>query len=199
MNKPVKIVFTVSLILNVLFLGLAAGEVFFDDDHHRGHRPWDEAKAALAPDTRDIMKATFKEKKKDIIPLFKDARQKKEAMKVILSASEFDGEAYDELAAELGALKGKFMEHRFAAIKTIFSQLPQEERAKIAGHTVEKMLGKPPHGRKIRIHHRETIRSSHSGVNESQRIHKRGAIEAAPGKRSFDAREVIEDDGNHYE
>ncbi len=194
MNKPVKIVFTVSLILNVLFLGVAAGGVFY---HSREpQRPWEKTRAELAPETRDIIKATFKGKKEIIMPLLKDAYKKKVAMKAILAAPEFNDEAYDALAAEFGAIHGQLIDNRFSAIKAIFSKLPQEERAKMAGHTVEKMLGKPPHDRKDRMRKPETRRFPHSGINSSERMDKRGAIEAQGGRPSFDARRSFENGAN---
>ena len=195
MNKPVKIVFTVSLILNVLFLGLAAGGILY---HSReAQRPWEKMKKELASETRDVIKTTFKGKKEDFMPLFIEARVKKEALKSVLIAPEFDGDVYDAFAGEFRILNGQLMDNRLSAIKSIFSKLPQEERVKIADHTVEKILGKPPHSRKGRIGTREDGYSPHSGINSSGRIDKKGAIRAERGRTPFDARRVSEGGANH--
>ncbi|MCK5384886.1 MAG: periplasmic heavy metal sensor [Alphaproteobacteria bacterium] len=191
MSKLAKIIFTLSLILNVLFLGLVAGRVYHEANRQR---PWDKTKEALAPETREVLKTTFKEKKKEIIPLFKDVHKKKEAMKAIIIAPEFDGEAYDALVGEFKELNSKFMEHRSATIKSIFLQLPQEERAKMAHHTVERMLGNFRHRGKDR----RTFRQK-TGRFDSERIHKRGAIESAPGKEPFSVRKVQEAETNQAE
>ena len=99
------------------FLGLYAGHFYHEA---REPRPWDKTKEALAPETREVLKATFKGKMKEILPLFEEARQKKEEMRTVISAPELDGAAYDALAVELEDLNTKFMEHRLAAIKVIF-------------------------------------------------------------------------------
>lgn len=152
MSKKVKILFTFSLILNVLFLSMVAGHFF----HQSGEgRPWDETKAMLAPETREVMNVAFKKNKGEIVSFFGEAHKNKEAMKALLSAPEFDGAAYDVMAEKLEVFSGQMMGHRVSVIKEIFSQLPQEERLKMAGHTVDKMLGKPPvrHGRDGGKHH----------------------------------------------
>jgi uncharacterized membrane protein len=198
MNKPAKIFFTGSLILNVLFLGVAAGGLFYDD--HKPPRPWERTKAELAPETLTIIKATFKGKKEEIVPLFKEARTKKQAMKAIISAPELDERAYDTLADELKVLNGKLMDHRLTTIKSIFSQLSQEERVKMAEHTVEKMLGNPPQDRQGGVrNHGEFKRFPNSGINSSERMHKKGAIEVEGDIAPFDASRPAEDGTNHEE
>ncbi len=192
MSRPMKIVFTASIILNVLFLGIAAGGMF----HHepREMPPWEKAKETLAPETIEVIKSTFKEKKEEIVPLFKEASQKKSAMKEVITAPEMDGDAYDALAEELKILNGKLMDHRISSIKAIFAGLPQEERAKIADHTVEKLLGKPPRPEK-----REGMRSHKTRRFDSERMHKKGAIDAAPGRMPFEAREPLDPPANQAE
>lgn len=148
MNKPAvmrnaaKIVLTVSLVLNVLFLGAFFGRVYHGDRHEPGD--WQKMKVALAPETQEVLKATFSAKKRDVIPLFKQAHQKKEAMKFLIMAEEFDEQAYSFLAQEMKTLSMQLMTHRLITIKTILSQLPQAERAKMAEHTANMLLGNPP-------------------------------------------------------
>ena len=144
MKKSVKIIFTLSIILNLLLLGLIGGHAM----RVRGEpRPWDEMKTALAPETLGVLKTTFKDKRKDIFPLFKEARNIKQQMKSIITAESFDLAAFDAQAKALQDLNVQFSEHRLEALRDILSQLPQAERAKLADHTVDKLFGRPEYGR----------------------------------------------------
>jgi uncharacterized membrane protein len=198
MNKPVKIAFTASLILNVLLIGFEAGKVFHGD--HEAP-PWQKTKEALAPETIDFMKTTFKGKKEEVLPLFMDVHKKKKAMKDILIAPDFDGDAYDVLVAEFKAVNDKLIDGRMEITKILFSQLSQEERAKLAEHIVEKMMGNPPHERSERRSRRGRDQHfSHPQEGEAEHVmRKAGAIEAQRGRAIFDSRELQESDTNPSE
>ncbi len=200
MSKTAKIIFTLSLILNALFLGLFSGQLY-----HVKHepRPWDEMKAALAPETLTLMKATFKEKGKDVFPLFREADQKKKAMRDVIVAPEFDPQAFDALAVDLSGLNNRLMDHRLVTIKSILSRLPQAEREKMADHTVERLLGAPREGKRAMMRARNAQANNKDGMgaaagmmNGDMPPAKPGAIEAAPGDVPFDARVPME---NHMQ
>ncbi len=142
MSKSVKIVFTVSILLNVLFLGIAVGG--FVHGMQVQQRPWDRTKARLTHESRDIIKSVFKHKRKAVMPLFKEVVKQREEVRNILSAPEFDVNAYDAFVAEFKTLNWKLMDSRLNAVRDIFSKLPVEERRKIAGYMAGKILGKVP-------------------------------------------------------
>lgn len=148
MTKTVKIIFTMSLVLNVLLLGGGIGALVH---HPERAGEWKKVKESLSPETRDLMKATFKKSKGEVFPLFKEVRKKKQEMKNVIMAEEFDPDVYDELATELKSIKGPLLDHKLEIIKGVLSQLPQDERVKLADHTVDKLFGKSFHkGRKNR-------------------------------------------------
>lgn len=141
MKKSVKIIFTLSIILNLLLLGVMGGHVY---RMKHEHRPWDEVKESLAPETHQVFKEAFKGKGKEIVPFIRDVRQKKRAVKEVIVAEEFDSAAFDMAARELLALKESFSNSKMKFIEGVLSQLPQEERVKLADHMVEKLFGKAP-------------------------------------------------------
>ncbi|MCK5374959.1 MAG: periplasmic heavy metal sensor [Alphaproteobacteria bacterium] len=199
MSKPTKIIFTFSLILNILFLG-----VFFGQFHHiaKEKKPWKETKAALAPETRDVMKAMFREKGKDVFPLFRQAGQEKKAMKAVIVAKEFDGNSYDMIADEFEDLNDKLMKHRLTMIKAILSQLPQSERVKIVDHTVERMLGSPRsirNGKKDAVRFRHHVHQGDIGAQDETMKQNHGAIQPVSGQPPFEARSIGESNAKQAE
>ena len=138
MSKKMKVLFTISIILNVLFIGLMVGHF----QKMKKHADWDQVKETLAPETRDILKDTFKDKWKDMRAAFKEMRENKQAMKDVLTAEDFDPVAYDAVAEKMIEFNGTFMQGRIDTIKKIFAKLPKEERVKLADHTIEKLTGR---------------------------------------------------------
>ncbi|MGN7439198.1 MAG: periplasmic heavy metal sensor [Alcanivorax sp.] len=148
MSKKIKVIFTLSIILNVLFIGLMVGHF----QKMKKHADWHQVKETLAPETRGILKDTFKGRWKNMRTAFKEMRDNKMAMKEVLIAEDFDALAYDKVAEKMVEFNGIFMRDRIDAIKEVFAKLPQEERVKLADHTIEKLTGrghprhkKPPH------------------------------------------------------
>lgn len=110
----------------------------------------------------------------------------------MISAEEFDEEAYDALALSFSGLNNKFMEHRLLLMKVILSQLPQSERVKMADHTVDKLLGNPPApGR------REKARNKR--FEDGDVRHKHGAIDAGSKREPFDVRKAEDEEPNQGE
>ncbi len=144
MSKKIKLIFTMSILFNVLLVGSMAGGAY----HMKRHtgQSWHKLKADLAPDTRDLVHATFKGKKDEIKPMFKNMREKAKAFEDILAAEEFDAEAYAVAANELTDLSVQISQYRIKMFGSIAAQLPPEERAKIAKIVAAKILGR--HGGK---------------------------------------------------
>ncbi|MCB1651774.1 MAG: periplasmic heavy metal sensor [Alphaproteobacteria bacterium] len=128
MNTGVKVLLTVSLLLNVLLLGLACGHVYKKWHDH----PWQKTRAELSPEARSLIGRTFQATFRDIRPLGDEARKARADMVKILSADEFDGTAFDEAAARLRAVGAQIKDKKIEATKQIASELSAEERRKMA-------------------------------------------------------------------
>ena len=140
MSRYVKIIFTVSLVVNVFLLGGIGGYLLKDKEQDSSS--WRAAKERMSPEARHMMKETFKDRRQDIQGVFKEMRQKKDMMADVLAADVFDSAAYDQVAAELLVLGMKISEHKMETFKMLAVKLPQDERKNFAPMIASHMSGK---------------------------------------------------------
>lgn len=126
MKKHVKIVFTISIILNMLFAGMLAGMAMRPD----APPSWRDEKlmAALSPEARSLMDENFKATHEKLHPVFLQAREKRKELIGVIEAERFDPDAYRRKAAELRSLQDKIMDSRVVTAGTLAAQLKQEDR-----------------------------------------------------------------------
>ncbi len=137
MRRSTKIILSVSLITNLLLVGVVGGAAY----KKWNERPWHEIKKQLEPETRNVVARTFQDKFREIRPIGKDARKARGNLVKVMTAEEFDSEAFDKAAAELIDLRDKMQAVKIQATKDILSQLPADERAKMAGRMAEVIGG----------------------------------------------------------
>ena len=140
MKKSVKTIFTLSIILNLLLLGTVGGHIY---RHTTEPGSWHQIKETLAPETKKVMRETFK--RSEMFSMFREVRKKRSEIEKVLTAEEFDPAAYDIIAQEIQELNIRFSAKRLEHIKEVASKLPQEERKKLAKHAVSKLFGKSGH------------------------------------------------------
>ncbi len=141
MRRSTKIILGASLITNLLLIGLIGGAVY----KKWSERPWHEVKQQLEPETRNVVARTFQDKFREIRPIGKEARKARGELVKVMTADEFDPEAFDRAAAELTGLRDRMAEIKLQATKDILSKLPKEERAKMAHHMAVKIGGGMEH------------------------------------------------------
>jgi len=146
MGKRIKILLIGSLIFNVLFLGLIGGHFYKKWSSH----PWHEVKKELSPETRNVVGRTFQSAFREIRPLGNDARKARADLVKILSADEFDAEAFDKAAGKLVGVRDKMTVIKIQATKDIASNLSVAERRKMANR-MAKMVG-GGHERRVKRH-----------------------------------------------
>jgi uncharacterized membrane protein len=161
MSKRLKMVFMVSLILNVLLIGVVGGLAYKKWSAH----PWHKIKHELSPETRHIVGRNLQSAFRDIKPLGNKARKARADLVKILSAEEFDGEEFDKAAARLVDVQDEMRAKKIAVTKEVAEQLSYEERQKMADR-MTKMIGggrehkvkrhRKPHG--VRPEHKPDIR-----------------------------------------
>ncbi|PCK00599.1 MAG: hypothetical protein COA45_02145 [Zetaproteobacteria bacterium] len=157
MNKKVKVIFTISLVTNILLLGMLGGQAYRMKQD--GRSSWGALREQLKPETATLMKQIFKDKKYEVFQIFKEVRQKKAALIDIFSAEVFDAAAYDVAAQDLQQLGMKISSHKLETFKELGAQLPQEERQKLAQKLVSSVLGK---------HWRKGKKGRHSPRDQAQ-------------------------------
>ncbi|MCB1783638.1 MAG: periplasmic heavy metal sensor [Alphaproteobacteria bacterium] len=146
LSKRVRVVFTLSVLLNVLLLGLAAGQgykMMMDEP-----KPWDEVKENLAPETRDLLKSTLRARIGEIKPVFQSMREQKKALEAVLMADTFDSDAFEAVAKNIRGLEEKIDDHKLETVRALASQLPAVERRKMAKRFVQVLTEGGSRGKK---------------------------------------------------
>ena len=131
-----KLVCTVSILINILLLGMIAGHYYYKWSHH----PWQSVKKDLSPESRNIVGRTFQSAFRDIRPLGDEARKARAELIKILSAEEFDEAAFDKTVAEIVDVRREMTAIKIQATKDAAMNLSAEERKKMADR-MAKMVG----------------------------------------------------------
>ena len=143
MSKRMKVIFTFSLLFNLILFGLVGGHLY-----HRSQevRPWAAWKGRLTPETHALMKETFHKSRADIKGIFTEVKEKKTVLEAVYGAEVFDPQAYDAAAADLQQLGMKISKHKLDTFKGLAGQLPQSERQILAQKLSKIVLGR--HGKR---------------------------------------------------
>jgi uncharacterized membrane protein len=142
MTRCAKILFTGSVVINLLLGGIVGGAIV----ERARHAPWEEIKQDLKPETQNLLARTFQQTSRNMSATIGEMREARQEMKKAFSAKSFDEAAYDQAVEKLMAAQQKLMTERLRTSKEIAAQLPQEERVKIADKFSSKPWGGPRHG-----------------------------------------------------
>ena len=128
MRKSMKTLFTISVLLNVVLLGVLGGIAY----KHWANHPWQKVKSDLDPETRNVIARNFRSTHKEIKPLAQRAHEQRETLMEIFEAEEFDADAFDAAVAAMQENQEKVMDIKIDTMKRIAKELPPEERVKLA-------------------------------------------------------------------
>lgn len=129
MSKKMKIIFTLSVILNVLFIGLVAGKAVHK---FRDHSPVEKIAKDMSPEGRHIVARTMQNAFREGRDKMKEMRKTKDEMKKIITADEFDPEAFEEQAEKMHSMFAEMGQKRIEVTKELAGQLSKEDRVKLA-------------------------------------------------------------------
>ncbi|MGH1402952.1 MAG: periplasmic heavy metal sensor [Alphaproteobacteria bacterium] len=139
-NKK-KYLFTISVALNLFLLGIVGGHILRAVEGQGGAPPpssWDREK--LSHNTRDLIRNTFVEKGREIREIHKDTKMKRDALKEIVVAQDFDPLAYDAAAQDLVESGNDVMVHKLDMLKGVVAKLPLEERRKVSHIFMKRLI-----------------------------------------------------------
>lgn len=137
MSRGLKIIFTLSVLLNILLIGAGLGW-----HHKRSHHwPGKDVRSEISEESRAVMKQNFKNAKAQYKPIFEEMREDKKAVQAVLEADEFDEAAYDSAVDELLSTRDKLSRTMSGQAKNFLRDLPPEDRKAMAEHMVQKMSG----------------------------------------------------------
>ncbi|PZQ45442.1 MAG: hypothetical protein DI551_07400 [Micavibrio aeruginosavorus] len=145
MNKRMKLIFTVSLLVNILFVAAGLGMLYkFCRDV--------PIPPDMSPDGRHYVAMTFQNGRKDAEPLIQDVKAKRKALEEVLIADEFDEAAYEKAVDAFLDTKSDIQRHRAATMQKALEKLSGEDRKKFARNIIEGLDGGRP--RKKGMHHK---------------------------------------------
>lgn len=129
MSKKMKIIFTLSVLLNVLLVGWAAGEAIHKFNKHN---PAEKIARDMSPEGRHIVAKTMQNAFREGRGKMRDMRKTKDEIKKILTAEEFDPEAFEVAAEKMHKMFSEMGQKRTAVTKELAGQLSQADREKLA-------------------------------------------------------------------
>ena len=151
MKKSMKIIFTLSILLNLALVGAVGGQTY---KRYQWHQP----PAELGEQSRDVMRQKMKAAREDMRAQFQKMREHHQALKDIISAPEFDTQAYDAGIEKILGIKDDIAHHKAAVMGQILSELSQEERQKMSGRLLHSLSGKPSKHRRSHRKDRQGLR-----------------------------------------
>jgi uncharacterized membrane protein len=129
MNRTLKLLFLVSIILNVLLVGVLMGQLprRIETGSFREQRI-EQALRDLPDPVQTRLREKFKQMRAASDPLREQLRGAREETLGILSAEPFDEAAYDRQVSKIGELQLQMLKKMGQVVKEIAKELPAEER-----------------------------------------------------------------------
>lgn len=129
MRKSTKILFTLSVILNVLLIGSHAGMVYTQWQEQENFQ---KVRAELTPEGQNLVARSFRNTFRDIKPYIEKAGAARKELIDVLEDEEFDAAAFDAAVANMRAQQNGIMDAKIATMKDLAQELPAADRAKLA-------------------------------------------------------------------
>lgn len=128
MKRGIRIIFTASLLLNMLLLGVVGGHVYMQWQAH----PWQDVREDLSPEARNKAARIFQSAFRKIREVGDGARKARAELVKTLSAETFDPKAFDRDAMKLAEARAEITTLKIEATKEVAEVLDAQERAKMA-------------------------------------------------------------------
>ncbi|HKA32563.1 MAG TPA: periplasmic heavy metal sensor [Candidatus Binatia bacterium] len=142
MNRTLKIILLISLIANVLLLGVVLGAVPRRLEARPSFRDRVNADIEKLPEpARTRMRENMEQTRKADESTFAEIRQAREEALKIIAAEPFDEAAYDLQVNRISELRRGMFQHMSDNIKAIVKTLPPEQRKAVAD-----LFRRPPPG-----------------------------------------------------
>lgn len=150
MSKRMKLVFTISLLLNIVLVGVGAGMLvrMCQDIPIPGQ---------ISPEARHFIARTFQQGREEVKPLIDEVKANRRKVEAILIAETFDKKAYDAAVDKMLDSRDKVSRKRADIMGRALVDLPAEDRQKFANRILDGLDGlKPRKGG----HHKKMIEES---------------------------------------
>ncbi len=128
MNKKLKIVFTISILGNLLLAGALGGMVL---EKPQG-RVWEKIKEGLSPESQQLVTKMFQDTWKDMEPVMRQSRDNHKYLADVVAADRFDPAMFDEAARRVRGVHDLMTKKKIESTKELLMKLPAEDRQKLA-------------------------------------------------------------------
>lgn len=130
-RRWLKIALAVSVVLNLLFIGLAAGRVFGPGPFGRAWH-FERAAEALPPAEAEEFRATMRRHRSEMAEDFKAARRAREEVREALRAEPFDRARLERVLAEVRQRSDAAQQSVHAALVEAASRMSHEGRERLS-------------------------------------------------------------------
>lgn len=158
MTRRMKIIFTVSVLLNIVFTGVAAGMMY----RFARELP---IPGQMSPEARHFVARTFQQGREEVKPLISEVKERRKAVEAVLTAREFDRKAYDKAVDRMLDSRDEVSRKRAEIMGRALVDLPYEDRQKFAKRILDGLEGHKP--RKGGYH--RMVREAKDGPEESRK------------------------------
>lgn len=141
MNRRMKLIFTISVLVNIVLIGAGAGMLYrFCND--RFDIPGD-----MSPEARHFIAMTFEQGREQVKPLITEVKSRRAKVEDIITADKFDLKAYTKATDSMLETRDKISRKRAEIMGKTLVDLPAADRQKFADRILDGLGGnRPPHG-----------------------------------------------------
>lgn len=161
MNPRIKLFFTLSLILNVLFVGAGLGLLYRFCMDMPMPIPSD-----MSPESRHFIAKTFQDGRDQTKPMIEEIKGERAKVEKIITAEKFDIKAYDAAVENLLDTRDKISRKRADIMGEALKELPAKDRKQFAKRILDGLEGKRPRNKKG-FHH--TYNKEDAKKNDDQK------------------------------
>lgn len=141
MSKRMKLIFTVSVLLNIVFVGVGAGMLY----RYCQDIP---IPGTMSPDARNFVARTYQNGREEVRPLIQEVKARRQKVETILQSDNFDRKSYDSAVDDLLETQGKIARHRADTMGKALDELSPEDRKKFSKEIISGLTpGRPKHKR----------------------------------------------------
>lgn len=155
MSKKVKIIFTLSFLLNLVLFGVLFGGMY------KMHHWRDSMSMNMSEHTRVVFKENMSVNREAMRDDFQKMKQYKDELEVIISAESFDAAAYALKMSQIKEIKDNIFERKQATLQNTLSNLSQQEREDFSGHVMRMVSDGKKHGDHKPMKNKEFDKDSH--------------------------------------
>lgn len=139
MSKSIKIIFTLSLLLNLVLVGIAGGCLW-----KRGGPPMPFGETSA--ETQALFKRHFEANRGAMRADIDTIRASRKALEPIITAENFDRDAYDAEIDKVLKTRDKMGHRRADILGDILAEMPHADREKVAHKILSKLTDDRPRG-----------------------------------------------------